>query len=281
MDQQFSAQLFPSLTSARAARWLAVIVGFVIALIAAQSLAQSRESLGAGDTVRITVFQNPDLTTEARISERGTVLFPLVGEIDLNGQTPAGAATRIADGLKKGNFMKDPQVTVSVLTVRSRQVSVLGHVVRPGRYPLDEVTTSITDVLALAGGIAPTGDEVVTAVVTRDGKATKAEIDVAGMYRSGDMKSNFQVQAGDTIFVQRAPVFYIYGEVTRSGSYRLEPNMAVVQAISLGGGLTPRGTERGLLIHRRGPDGTLQKIGARLSDSVRADDVIYVRESLF
>src|SRR5688572_16386068 len=253
MVQQFSAQLFPSLTFARAARWLAVAVGFVIALSAAQSLAQSRESLGAGDTLRITVFQNPDLTTEARIS----------------------------DGLKKGNFMKDPQVTVSVLTVRSRQVSVLGHVVRPGRYPLDEVTTSITDVLALAGGIAPTGDEVVTAVVTRDGKATKAQIDVAGMYRSGDMKSNFQVQAGDTIFVQRAPVFYIYGEVTRSGSYRLEPNMAVVQALSLGGGLTPRGTERGLTIHRRGPDGTLQKIGASLSDSVRADDVIYVRESLF
>jgi len=81
--------------------------------------------------------------------------------------------------------------------------------------------------------------------------------------------------------VQRAPVFYIYGEVTRSGSYRLEPNMTAMQAISLGGGLTVRGTERGLKIHRRMQDGTLRILDARPSDTVQSDDVIYVKESLF
>jgi polysaccharide biosynthesis/export protein len=281
MNQQDTTLPPLSLITLRAARWLAALIGLVMAVSAVPSYAQSREALGAGDTVRITVFQNPDLTTETRISEGGTILFPLIGQVDVNGQSPAAAANRIAEALKSGNFMKNPQVSLSVITVRSRQVSVLGHVVRPGRYPLDDVTTSITDILALAGGIAPTGDDIVTAVVSRNGKATKVEIDVARMYRNGDLTSNFQVQAGDTIFVHRAPVFYIYGEVTRSGSYRLEPNLAVVQALSLGGGLTPRGTERGLMIHRRGPDGTLQKIDARLSDAVRADDVIYVKESLF
>ncbi len=60
---------------------------------------QSREILGEGDSVRITVFQNPDLTTETRISERGTITFPLVGEISLAGLTPVGAEARIAEHL--------------------------------------------------------------------------------------------------------------------------------------------------------------------------------------
>jgi len=95
------------------------------------------------------------------------------------------------------------------------------------------------------------------------------------------MTSNVEVQNGDTIFVPRAPVFYIYGEVLRAGAYRLEPNATVMNALSLGGGLTPRGTERGLKINRRMPDGGVKRIDARLADQIQPDDVIYVRESLF
>jgi polysaccharide export outer membrane protein len=81
--------------------------------------------------------------------------------------------------------------------------------------------------------------------------------------------------------VRRAPVFYIYGEVQRAGAYRLEPEMTVQQALSVGGGVTPRGTQRGLKIHRKTPDGQVLKIDADLTDQVRAEDVIYVKESLF
>jgi polysaccharide export outer membrane protein len=265
----------------RQTRWLAALLGAVLTVAGAQCLAQSREALGTGDTVRITVFQNPDLTTETRISEKGTVMFPLVGEVAVSGQTPSGAATRIAESLKKGNYMKNPQVSVSVLQVRSRQVSVLGQVARPGRYALDDTSSKLTDILALAGGIAPTGDEKVTAVITRDGKSKTVSVDMPRMYSTGDMSSNVELQNGDTIFVQRAPVFYIYGEVQRAGAYRMEQNLAVMQAISLGGGLTVRGTERGLKIHRRMPDGTLKVLDARPTDTVQTDDVIYVKESLF
>ena len=263
------------------ARRLAALAGVVLLAIATQCLADTRETLGAGDTLRITVVQNPDLTTETRISERGTIMFPLIGELALNGQTPAGAAARIAEQLKQGNFLKNPQVNVAVTQVRSRQVSVLGQVPRPGRYPLDDTSSKLTDILALAGGIGPAGDDTVIVMAAQNGKITKREIDVAGMYRSGDLSANIEVQNGDTIFVQRAPVFYIYGEVQRAGAYRLEPNMAVMQALSTGGGVTPRGTQRGLKIHRRMPDGTVQKLDAQLTDPVRPDDVIYVRESLF
>ncbi len=210
----------------------------------------------------------------------GTITFPLVGEISLAGLTPVDAEARIADKLIKGKFVLKPQVSLNVIRVRSRQVSVLGQVARPGRYPLDDTSSNLTDILALAGGVSPTGDDNVTVMVTRDGKTAKLEINVPTMYRTGDLSRNLQLENGDTIFVQRAPVFYIYGEVQRAGSYRLEQGMTVMQALSVGGGVTPRGTDRGVKIRRKTGDGT-QAIDARLIDPVQADDVIYVRESLF
>lgn len=241
---------------------------------------QTRETLGAGDTIRVTVFQNPDLNTETRISERGTIVFPLIGEITLSGQTPAGAGLRIADQLKSRNFMKDPQVTVTLLQVRSRQVSVLGNIVRPGRYALDESNMTLTDILALAGGIGPEGADSVTVIAKRNGTEQKLEVNIAEMMRKGDMSRNFEIENGDMVYVHRAPMFYIYGEVQRAGAYRLEPNMAVMHALSVGGGLTQRGTARGLQIHRRMPNGSVRRFDAQLTDQVQPDDLIFVRESL-
>ena len=272
------------LAPARAGR---VLGGLVAALASAALLvlsphvraAESNEALGAGDMIRVTVFQNPDLTTEARISEKGSILFPLIGEIPLGGKTPVDAAKGIATRLKSGDFMKNPQVSVNVLQVRSRQVSVLGLVAKPGKYALEDSSARLTDVLALAGGIVPGGDEVVVLISGRDG--SKTDVDVPALYRNVSEAANPEIRSGDTIFVPRAPTFYIYGEVQRPGNYRLEPNITVMHALSLGGGLTPRGTERGLMINRRMPDGTLKKIDVKTGDSVRADDVIYVKEGLF
>ena len=122
----------------------------------------------------------------------------------------SGASARIAEHLKQGNFLRNPQVNVAVTQVRSRQVSVLGHVLRPGRYALDDTSSKLTDILALAGGIGPAGDDKVIVMAAQNGKVTKREIDVPGMYRSGDQSPNIEVQNGDTIFVQRAP-FSHYG----------------------------------------------------------------------
>jgi len=250
-------------------------------ILSAAAHGQSRETLGEGDSVRITVFQNQDLTTETRISERGTITFPLIGEVAIAKLTPAGAEARIAEQLRVGKFLLKPQVSLNVVRVRSRQVSVLGQVARPGRYALDDTGSNLTDILALAGGISPNGDDNVTVMVRRNGKTARLEINVPSMYRTGDLSRNLQLESDDTVFVQRAPVFYIYGEVQRAGSYRLEPAMTVMQALSVGGGVTPRGTDRGLKIRRRTADGKFQAIDAHLTDPVQPDDVIYIRESLF
>ncbi|HEX4779794.1 MAG TPA: polysaccharide export protein EpsE [Usitatibacter sp.] len=239
------------------------------------------EALGMGDMIRITVFRNPELTTEARVNERGGVLFPLVGEVPVAGLTPAQAAQRIGDKLRAGRYVVNPEVTVSAMQVNSRQVSVLGNVVKPGRYPIDSTNMRLTDFLASAGGIAPTGSERVTILTNRNGRAEKLEVDVAEIFRSGDLSRNVSLEPGDTIFVERAPMVYVYGEVQKGGSYRLEPNMTVMQAIAMGGGITPRGTDRGIKISRPDGNGGTRRIDVGLTDRVRPDDVIQVQESLF
>ena len=179
----------------------------------------------------------------------------------------ADAAKLIASELKKGKYLNNPQVTVALTTLRSRQVSVLGQVARPGRVPLDD-SARLTDVIAAVGGIGPTGADQVT--VIRNGENKKV-----------GLTDNFTLQSGDTVVVERAPVFYVYGEVPRGGAYRLEPNMTVMQAIVAGGGITPRGSDRRLKLRRATADGKWVETDVSLQEPIRADDVIYVREALF
>jgi len=90
-----------------------IVIGIFLAVLAGFAQAQS-EKLGVGDAVRVTVFQQPDLTTEARISERGTISMPLVGEQKLAGLSQSEAGAQIAEALKKGEFLKNPQVAVAI-----------------------------------------------------------------------------------------------------------------------------------------------------------------------
>ena len=243
--------------------------------------APATEQLGPGDTVRITVFQSPDLTTEARISERGTLAFPLLGEVAVADLAPLEAGQLIAKRLREGRFVRDPQVNVTLLELRSRQVSVLGEVARPGPYPLEEARETLTGVLARAGGVTANGDDNVIVITRRNGTAARVVVDVPAMYRSGDLSADVELADGDTIFVPAAPLFYVYGAAQRPGAYRLEPQTSVLRALTLGGGLAPRGTERGLTIHRRMPDGSEKEIAAKLTDLLEPNDILRVRESVF
>lgn len=239
------------------------------------------ESVGVGDMLRITVFRNPDLTTETRVTDQGTIAFPLLGDVPVAGLSPGQVGKKISEKLSSGKYVVNPEVAVTLMQVNSRQVSVLGNVNKPGRYPIDSINTRLTDFLAAAGGVAAPGSDLVTIVSTQDGKSTKTDVDLSQMFTGGNVSANQQLRPGDTIYVHRAPMIYVYGEVNKAGAYRLEPHMTVMQAIAMGGGLTVRGTQRGLKIHRRGDDGKIQQINARPTDEVKTDDVVYVDESLF
>ena len=246
-----------------------IVLVLILSALALPALAQNPDKLGAGDTVHVTVFQQPDLTTDARINDKGAIGMPLVGQVKIAGLTTTEAAAGIAEALKQGQFLKSPQVSVALTTVRSRQVSMLGLIVRPGRYPLEEAHTKLPDLIAAAGGIAAGGDENVT--VMRDGKSEKVSA----------LSKDFELKGGDTVYIDRAPVFYIYGEVVHSGAYPVKAGMTVMQAISIGGGLTPRASESRIKLRRVAADGKTREYDASLVDQVRADDVIFVKESLF
>lgn len=267
-------------------RILQTLLGCLLVLLTssaahAQSGKNAEYVLGPGDIVRITVFQNPDLTTETRVSEAGTLTFPLVGSVPVGGLSLSQGEKKIADMLREGAFVTKPQVNILPMQIRSTQVAVLGHVNRPGRYPLETVNMRLSDMLATAGGIASTGADTVVLMRTRDSTTVRREIDIPKLFLKGDGAGDIPLTGGDVLYVNRAPMFYIYGEVQRPGAFRLERDMTVMQGLATGGGLTIRGTEKGMRVHRRDADGRLQIIEPRLDEPLKVDDVIYVRESLF
>ncbi|MFZ2855714.1 MAG: polysaccharide export protein EpsE [Rhodocyclaceae bacterium] len=237
--------------------------------------------LGAGDTIRVQVFQNPDLTIETRVSENGSVTYPLIGSIELGGLPIAAAEKKIATALKAGGFVQQPQVNIALMQIRGNQVGVLGQVNRPGRFPLETFNTRVSDMLAAAGGATASGDDVAIVSGVRNGKPFRKEIDIPALYLGEQPENDIVLSGGDTIYVHRAPVFYIYGETQRPGSYRIERNMTIMQALAQSGGPTVRGTERRLRVHRKDAAGVVEQISPELSEVVQSNDVIYVRESLF
>ena len=233
--------------------------------------------LGAGDLIRVSVFGAPDLSAELRVSESGNITYPLVGPLSVAGRSPAQVEAMIGAHLVEGGFVRDPQVSLLVVEYRSQQVSVLGHVVKPGQYSLQSASTLLS-LLAEAGG--PINDEAAdfATIMRKDG--TKTTVDLAALF-NGDPKQNAPVRGGDTIYVPRAPQFYVYGEVQKPGMYRLERNMTVSRAISAGGGLTARGSERRVVVKRRNAKGEEETYSVKGSDLLQADDVLLVKEGFF
>jgi polysaccharide biosynthesis/export protein len=274
-------------TSSLSARLLrCVLLAFLSLVAPALSWAQVSDAqrdyvLGAGDVIRVSVYQNADLTLETRVAESGTISFPLLGQIRLGGLSIPKAEKVIADGLRNGNFVRQPQVSILVTQIRGNQASVLGMVNRPGRYPIELTGMRLSELLATAGGIAAGGSDLVTLSGVRDSRAFRVVIDLPNLFAASTKANDPVIVNGDTVYVDRMPMVYIYGEVQRPGAMRLERDMTVIQALATGGGLTQRGTEKGLRVHRRNAEGKVEILQPGMNDAMKDGDVIYVRESLF
>lgn len=158
---------------------------------------------------------------------------------------------------------------------------MLGQVNRPGRFPLEAPDLRLSDLLAMAGGISVAGADSVVLVGSRNGQRVRKKIELATLFGTADAGADLLVLNGDVVFVERAPMAYIYGEVQRPGPMRLERGLTVMQALATGGGLTARGTEKGLRLHRKTTGGKLQVLEPAMDETLRDGDVVHVRESLF
>ena len=259
---------------------LSMLIVLGLSLLGAAK-AQAEYLIVPGDILRISVFKNPDLSLDARVSEAGAVSYPLIGSVPVAGQTLPGAERKIGQMLKEGGFVLNPQVNILLTQALGNLVSVIGAVNTPGRYSIEAAGGHLTGMLAAAGGISDAGGDSVIVTGSRSGKPFRREIDIVRMSMSGTAADDIDLQGGDTLFVSRAPMFYIYGQVQKPGQVRLERNMTVMQALAAGGGFTGKGTSRGLVRHRRDATGKVKEESTSLDDDVRDQDVIYVKESMF
>lgn len=255
---------------------LLILASLLSFINVAQAVDNSKNKylLGSGDVIKVSVYDHPDLLLEVQLADDGSINFPLIGKVNLNGLTFQAAEASIARKLDAGGFVRAPQVNILISEYRSQRISVIGEVNRPGRYPLDS-KTSLIDMIANAGGISAMGGD--TIVLIRDN--TRQEFNIPKLM--GSAEQSIALRTGDQLYIPRMQQIYVYGEVLRPGAYRLEPKMTVMQALSLAGGFTPKASHRSIQIQRPAKDGTMEKVDVNLTDLVHPDDVIYIDESLF
>ena len=239
--------------------------------------------LVAGDVVRVVVYQHDDLERVLRIAPSGEISMPLVGRVDVAGLTPLGAQARIAASLDSGGFANNPQVTLTVERFYSGHVSILGKVNNAGRYRTREPGTApiltLVDLLAAAGGRTADGGDV--AVITRAGTGQVEPVDLDVLLRDGTTSVDLGIRDGDRVFVPAFDRYFVHGEVRKPGAYRFERGMTVMQGLAEAGGISERGSRKGLKIHRRNDDGKVEELELGLGAPLLAGDVILVKESLF
>jgi len=231
-------------------------------------------TVGAGDVLAVTVYRAPDYNSVVEVAGDGTIVLNAVGRVQAAGMTSAQVGSEIARRLQSGGIFREPLVNVMVQTYRSRTVSVLGAVGKPGEYPLDRGGLTITEILARAGATLGVGGGTVR-VVRRDGTQQDLPADqlLAGA-------ANQRLQPHDTLIVTESATFYISGEVQRPGNFPIEPGLTMERAIALAGGITQRGARSRLKVTRH--EGAADAIiRAKLQDPVKPRDLIQVGARLF
>jgi len=193
--------------------------------------------LGPGDLLDITVFETEDLNAMVRVSSRGVINVPLLGDVTVVDLTAAEVEQKIEDLYKK-DYLHDPHVSVYIKEHLSKQITLVGAVEKPGTF--DYVSRRrLLDVLAIGGGLK---DEAAPfAYLTRQdrktGKRVSYMIDLDDLVRNGNMAHNHVILGGDVIFIPESGQCFVDGAVRKPGTYSLESNMTITEAIVLAGGL--------------------------------------------
>jgi polysaccharide export outer membrane protein len=250
--------------------------------------------LGAHDVIQIEVFELDELDREVRLSPDGTITMPLLGVVELGGLTPQEAEQHIADLLREGDLVRNPQVSVYVQEFVSRQVSVQGAVAKPGVVPMMGQTT-LLGIIGQAGGITDrAGDKIFVIRPYAQGDEERIAVDVESLVYEANPLTNIALQPGDIIMVpyERKMRVYVNGAVRDPGAHEFPSKYEVtlLQAVTAAGGVTERANESRIRIIRRLPNGGKQMLKADLRDIQRGkdedpvlqeNDIVVVDESFF
>jgi polysaccharide biosynthesis/export protein len=245
--------------------------------------------IGLNDEVKITVFDEPDLSTMYRVDADGSLSFPLIGRVQAAGMTLSELQRRITTMLSAG-YIKNPQVRVEINQYKSQFVYVIGEVRAPGKITMTGTRMTLLEALALAGSpTASASNEVIVVHPLRpgtdDGKpGTDNEGARVTVNRKdlelGKAGQDVVLQDGDIINVPSAQHFYITGMVRNPGTFVLDPGISVQQAIALAGGLNDRGSDRRIKISRL-VNGKLTEVSVDLEDKLQSGDTLMISGRFF
>ena len=247
--------------------------------------------IGPTDVLGIKVFGEDNLSNNYTVDSDGSITFPLIGRVQVAGKTTRQIEEHITKVLD-ADYIKRPQVSVEIATYRARSIYVIGEVRNPGRYSIQGPQT-LLEVIAHAGSTTPAASNTIIVQRYKDGIAAavsapalpgdtgSAEIMRVSLedLREGRLTANILLQDNDTIIVPPAERFYVSGFVKQPGSFVLRTGMTVRQAITEAGGISERGSTRGIKIIRKVGSKEVE-LDADMSDLVRPNDTIRVRQRL-
>lgn len=251
-----------------------------------QNGSSARLLIGPGDEVEIAVYGAPDLSEHTRVSAGGDISIPLIGYVQIAGLSSTEAEAEIETKLRQNNILNDPQVSVYVKEYSSSGISVAGEVTRPGVYSALG-PHRLFDILQTAGGLSERASGLVT--ISHKGNennplTVEVTKDPAEMVRS-----NVELNPGDTVFAAKAAMVYVLGEVNKPGAYILNSTGAVtvLQVVAAAGGPTHAAAVGGTRMLRKTPTG-LQELPVPLKALLRgktadipvaAEDILFVPSS--
>ena len=241
--------------------------------------------IGEGDQLLITVFGQPDLTADITVGESGIITLPLVGSVEVKGKSALEVASLFSRKLEQGQYLLSAKVSVKLVQQLSRNFSVMGEVLRPGRFPI-QGQMSILDALSLSGGVTPRAEKIIK-ILRRDLQSQKdnlieytaIKLDLEAAKLNAQLTQ--KIQPNDIIFVATQKNFYVYGEVRKPGMYPMEDELNVMRVLSIGGGVTERGSLRRIIIYRTNQGKELKEISAGIGDVILPGDVVFVNERIF
>ena len=259
--------------------------------------------LGKGDVLSIVVWYQPDMAAQGAapgrsqaqqvsngswVSDRGTIFYPLVGELKVEGKTIDQVRTELDSRLRK--YIRNPQVDVTVSQFRSQKVSVSGSVRQAGQLPITNVPLTLIDAIDLAGGTTDTADPQ---NVKWTHKGVEKTISLEDLRASGDMSQNYLLSDGDIVYVpsNENNRIHVMGEVTRQNSLPMPPKgMNLTDAISRAEGMNQMlANATGVFVIRNVPsdyekpihvyqlnlkDASAYALGTQFK--LKTDDVVYV-----
>ena len=239
--------------------------------------------INTNDVLEVSVFGHPEMAATVRVDGQGMVTLPLIDRVKVQGMAVSEATSQIARLLADGYIVK-PQVNVFVKNFREQKASILGQVTKPGVYDINPKTT-LLELISMAGGLTPeAGDK---ASLKRDpakaveGKGEEMTIDLIRLVDQGDSSLNVAIMEGDKVFISKAGLIYVTGEVQKPNSYKYQDKLTAIKAIAMAGGFTNTASKGSVRIVRKVDGKEEVQTNVDMDTLVQPDDVIVVPESFF